>query len=225
MAERAKQPTWVMFSLLESIFACTAFILLWIGGIRCNFIKFTDTSGTSEPISMQFGIWYYQFWSVVTSADGTFLFESCHGYPDYVELDATWKAARAFSVLTLIFGLVVFIVSLFSACAPNPDKPLTRGWMAPAYLLTAIFQGLMLLLLSSAACTNNVLVQNASAEYYPMRGVTFPDTCSIATGAKLTISATVFWAAAGVASYMAHRAEVKAEGAEAQASLTEPLAP
>lgn len=224
MAERAEQPRWVAFSLLEFIFACTAFILLLIGTIHCNFIKFTDIYGTSNPVSWHFGIWYYEFWSIVKSADGTFFLASCHGFPDYVELDATWKAARAFSVLTLISGLVVFIFSYFP-CAPNPDKPLTRGWMAPAYFLTAIFQGLMLLLLSSAACTNNVLVQNAPVEYWPMRDVAFPDTCSIATGAKLTISATVFWAAAGVASYMAHSAEVKAEGTELQASLTEPLAP
>ena len=45
---------------LETTFAVTAFILMWIGSIRCNFIKFTDTAGTSEPVSLQFGIWYYQ---------------------------------------------------------------------------------------------------------------------------------------------------------------------
>merc|ERR1711971_944334 len=136
--------------------------------MRCNFIKFTDTSGTSDPISLQFGIWYYRFWSLVTSVDGTFIFESCHEYPDFVDLDASWKAARAFSALAAIFGIAIFLSSIVSSCVSSARDALVHGWMAPAYLLTATFQGLSLLLLNSNACKNNLQIKDL--EY-----ITFPD--------------------------------------------------
>ena len=56
-------------SFLTGIFALTAFILMWVGGLRCNYVKFTDISGTSEPISREFGIWFYQYWSTVVSLE------------------------------------------------------------------------------------------------------------------------------------------------------------
>ena len=75
------------------------------------------------------------------------------------------------------------------------------------YLLTSITQGLTLLLLSSNACNSNVLTGLGGPS---LSNVSFEDTCSISTGAKLVISATVFWFSAAVASFFAHRAE-KAE--------------
>ena len=69
-----------------------------------------------------------------------------------------------------------------------------------------------------------MLVQNVDQEY-GMSDITFPDTCSIGTGAKITISAMTFWAASAVASFMTRKAQLQAMEAEAQASLTEPLAP
>ncbi|KAL7540070.1 hypothetical protein ACHAXR_009852 [Thalassiosira sp. AJA248-18] len=203
---------------IETMFAVTAFILMWMGSIRCNFIKFTAISGASEPISLEFGIWYYQFWSIVTSVDGKYIFETCHGYPDSMPIDSNWKAARAFSVMTFIFALVVFITSIISACAPNSDKLSTRGWMAPAYLLTSFCQGLTLLILSSNACKDNILVQRET-----VGNIDWPDTCSLAMGANLCISATVLWFAAGLASYAAHKAEKEEANEEVDAGLREPL--
>lgn len=222
------QPNWMKIQVLETTCAITAFVLMWIGSMQCNFIAFTDTSGTSEPITLEYGIWFYRSWSLVASNDGTYIVESCHQYPDWVEIDGSWKAAMAFSVITTVLGILVFIVSVISACTTgtgnNPDnKPVTFGWMAPCYLLTAICQGLTLLLLNSNACRNNDLKPDLPDT------VSFPDTCSIARGAKLTISATSFWLAAAFASFMAVRAArreaAKAMAAGEEASLTEPLAP
>lgn len=193
---------------------------MWIGSINCNFVKFTDTSGTSEPISLQFGIWYYQFWSLVYSASGTFVFESCHGYPDSIELDSSWKAARAFSILAFISAIIVLIAACMSLCGSNPGK--SYVWEAPVYAMTAFFQGLTLLLLNSNACNGNTMVQSLDPS---LSNVTFPDTCSMDTGAKLSISATVFFFASSVASFLAHKAEKAVMEEEVQADLREPLAP
>ncbi|KAL7525435.1 hypothetical protein ACHAWF_001359 [Thalassiosira exigua] len=90
--------------------------------------------------------------------------------------------------------------------------------MPPLYLLTSLCQGLTLLLLQSNVCKNNTLVQLGRS------GIAFEDTCSIATGANLCISALVFWAAAGACSLLAYKAEKEETAEEVEAGLGEPLA-
>ncbi|KAL7547919.1 hypothetical protein ACHAWF_012213 [Thalassiosira exigua] len=204
------------FHVVETVFAITAFVLMWLGTMRCDFVKFVSTSGASGPVTLRFGIWYYQFWSFVASADGIFRFESCHGYPDSVQLDDAWRAARSFSVITVILALIMFVTAAIMACVHDPHKS-TKSWMAPMYMLTALCEGLMLLLLQSNVCKNNSLVR-----ILPV--ITFPDTCSLSTGANLCISAMVFWAAAGVCSFMGSKARKEERAEMLEADLREPLA-
>lgn len=214
----AKQPQSQYLSLLTAIFALTAFILMWVGSIRCNFIKFTDTSGTSEPISKEFGIWYYQFWTIIFTTDGNyFTAKTCNSYPDSMSLDASWKAARAFCALGFIFAIIILIVQCVVACSSDPEKASGGARVAPLYLMTGICQGLTLLFLSSEACKNNVLVELGT-------DVVFPDTCSIATGAKCCISATVFWVAAALSSFQEQNARQAERSAVLPVSLTQPPA-
>jgi len=102
-------------SLLTSILGMTAFILMWIGSVRCNFIKFTDISGSASPLVREFGIWYYQSWASVVTSDGAYIVMACMGYPDSIELDSSWKAARAFSVITLIFAVIIITIKVSAA--------------------------------------------------------------------------------------------------------------
>jgi len=208
------------YNAFQVIFAITAFILMWIGDLRCNFIKFTSTSGSPEPLSAGFGMWYYRFFSVVYSVDGWFAFESCHGYPDYVTIDGSWMAARTFSILTFIFAMIVLIAACFSSCTTLHSGKLIFAWEAPLYLLTALCQGLTLLFLSSSVCKNNTFIQDLSNKY---PHITFPDTCSLDTGAKLSISAMVFFFAASVSAFFAHKAEKEEREALGRSGLTERL--
>ncbi|KAL7528890.1 hypothetical protein ACHAWF_002751 [Thalassiosira exigua] len=203
-------------NVLETLFSMTAFILMWIGGIRCNFVKFTSMSGSSEPITRQFGIWYYEFISSVTSVDGTYLVQTCHSYPDYVDIDPAWKAAKAFSIITFILAILMFIACVVTACSVDPERPMTYAFMAPMYLLLSACQGFMLLFLQSNGCKDNVLASYGALD--------FPETCSISKGAKLCISALVFWAAAGVSSFFAHQAEQAERSGPSEADLVQPLA-
>jgi len=194
------------YSLLTTIFGITAFILMWLGSLRCNFLKFESVVG-SEPVTLQLGMWYYESWSFVASTSGSYVFESCHGYPDYTAIDATWKTARAFGIIAFILGIAMFVVACISACSTSTGQAMqTPVWEAPAYILTAICQGLTLLLLSSNACNSDTLVGLGG----PAKNLlTFGETCSMSTGAKFIVSATAFWVAAGVVSFLANRAEKK----------------
>ena len=137
---------------MSTVFAMTAFILMWFGTVRCNFVKFTDVSGTSEPITREFGLWYYQYWSAVFSGGATYIVKTCHSYPGGTEIDASWKAARAFDIMALIFAIILLIVICIDACAQDPTKYSRSKWRSPLFLITGVCQGFTLLYLNSNAC-------------------------------------------------------------------------
>ena len=121
----------------------------------------------------------------------------------------------------------MLVIASLSACSTGPgDLGLTRRFEAPAYFLTALCQGLVLLLLSSNACNSNVLadLRNPLSDRDE-----FGETCEMSTGAKFIISATAFWVGAAVMSVMTRKTEMK-ELEEAESTfgggsndLTEPL--
>jgi hypothetical protein len=162
------------------------------------FLKFTSTAfGTSSPLTVDFGLWYHDSLAAITATDGTtYLVEYCKKYPASVEIDVSWKAARAFSVLVFIFSWIIIGTLLFTSCFPARAGYSLGRCMPPLYLLMAIFQGLTFLFLNSTVCkaeTNPLLNEVGS--------FIWQDTCAISTGAKCFISATVFWVAASVSSF------------------------
>jgi hypothetical protein len=88
--------------------------------------------------------------------------------------------------------------------------------MAPLFLLTAIFQGLTLLFLDSTVCKANPLLHDLGGT------IVWPDTCTISTGAKCYISATVFWIAAAFFSFKEQRA-LEAESSGMDSDLLDNL--
>ena len=217
-------PRAIHFSLLSSTFASVAFILTWVSEFNCKFIKFSTTN-LSDEIHMQYGIWSFQFWSAAATVDGTFIFETCHGYPEQtadglaISPDSKWKAARAFSIITLVIGGIFFFSNMFRGCNKQYNEHLfvSRG-EAFGYLLTCFCSGMTLILLNSSLCTNNIMMEGVKAAT-PL--LEWEDTCSISTGAKCVISATVFWFLAGFTSMQGWKAEHKED--ENEGALSDPL--
>ena len=189
----------------------------------CNFIQFTDISGTSEPISREFGIWQYQYWSMVFTVDADYIVKTCHGYNEEdIVFDASWKAAKAFSIMTFIFAIGILIAYCVAACADfegGGEYSGTSQIMVPIYLIVALCQGLTLLFLNSNACKDNGLVDENLAS----GTIEFPDQCSLGPGAKIVISATVFWACAALTSFQEWKAQQEERTAVEPVSLTEPF--
>ena len=111
------------------------------------------------------------------------------------------------------------------ASSGDPDKPSKRWLEAPLLLLTTLCQGLSLLLLGSNACLDNQMVRNVSIVDSPLilRDVTFQETCSIGTGTKCLITATVFYFMSFVFAVLGTKAEKAERQSEVEAGLTEPL--
>lgn len=206
-------------SLLTALFALTAFILLLVTVLQCNFAKFIDAD--DADVVREFGIYYYQAFSTVLTNEGTYIVKACVEYPASVELDSSWKASRAFLVLAFILAVMILLFKLVLGCSSQPEKKGYTGlgkFVPLGYLLTAIFQGLSLLFLNSNACKNNNLISMED------QTIDWNDTCTISTGAKCFISATVVWFCAAISSYFEQKAFINEHRIEVtDASLTESL--
>ena len=105
-------------------------------------------------------------------------------------------AARAFVIIGLVTGGIVTFWSMFARCFYPTKSQFKCG--AVLLLFTCLCQGLTLLALtSSGLCTDNQMLGTISSR------ITFPDTCSMAAGAKCGIASVVFWFAAALAALRA----------------------
>ncbi|KAL3790153.1 hypothetical protein HJC23_009590 [Cyclotella cryptica] len=210
-------------SLFSALCVCAAFILNWYSTVACNFISVALTYGSSSDpssVSLHFGIWNYQSWTVVSSSSGTVVFQGCWRYPDYVEVDPEWKAAKAFSVMALVFGLALMLAVLFSACSGKGAKQVTPA-SGVGFFICSLFSGLSLLLLGSDLCKENVLSEGLES-MYPNSNMSVA-SCGISAGAKCSISATILWFLAGVSSCRAYKVEVESVQDELTGGPTTPL--
>mmetsp|Transcript_13388 Transcript_13388/g.28369 ORF Transcript_13388/g.28369 Transcript_13388/m.28369 type:complete len:254 (-) Transcript_13388:105-866(-) len=131
----------------------------------------------------------------------------CANYNDYkkfdttstlegIELDAGTITVRVFACLmVLLGGLTVFAAGLTPLCGGS--TPGRWRSMGASMLLTSIFQGLTLLVVSSSICYDNPRLQILS-QTDPEFVATLPDECEWAVGFETGIAATVLWFLAGL---------------------------
>ena len=172
--------------------ATIAFSLSCVGSFGCSFVKFVSPTSDENQKSAshkQSGLWSYQWW------DSSSQQYTCHSYPQTIEIDAKWKAARILSVMAVILGgLYLLSASLFwtaSCCY----KKLLSGRRHYQYLfqfwgtlclLACVCETFSLIFLRSNACEENVI-------FNLMRN----HNCQLSTGAKCTYAAMIFWLFAG----------------------------
>ncbi|KAL7552950.1 hypothetical protein ACHAWF_016191 [Thalassiosira exigua] len=147
--------------------------LTWSFFSLCNFVKFTSKHG---GLDIEFGPW-----------------RGCirHDQGEHI-IDSSWKASRAMVILSVIFATALFLSALVTVIFKR--NPATR--CEPfAWILTAIFQGLTLLLLNSNVCKDSGVVEQLFGVYG-----SYSTTCYMSTGAKLAISAMAISSFASMAS-------------------------
>jgi hypothetical protein len=188
------EPT--LASIISGVLGSAAWFLSLFGGVYCKFLSST-VSISDEPFKINFGLWYYQGYAVVSDANQTIVYELCRSYPDEVYIDAKWKSARAFSTLAIILGGFVTLWALVATCSPPSKSAFRVGGLV--FLLCCFFQGLALLVLNSSAC-NNTLIEDLQA-ITPRVDIQSEDTCAMTAGAKCTIAATVLWFCAAIPAF------------------------
>lgn len=183
-----------------------AFILNWFAAAQCNFLSLSLTYGNStqpDTLDLHFGIWNYEVWTHVSSIGGPVIFEGCHHYPEFLEVDPLWKAARAFSVMALVFCVGMMMAALYSMCDKVTENEIQVSPMTGlGYTLCSLFSGLSLLLLGSDLCKDNPLTDEIMSSF-PNNDMGI-SSCHIATAGKCSISSTILAFLAGAASFHAY---------------------
>lgn len=219
-------------SVAPTGFAMIAFALSFIGTVQCNVIKFTSINNDSypSPVTVQFGFWthediqFYQYTDTSgtngTAETGTYAVLSCASYDEGINIESKWKAAAAFSIIPLIIVGINFIFKCVAAYKVGNAKV---NWVdCIVYLLAFLFSGLSIMFLDTSACKDNPVIQEITNKSF--RELEFQESCSMSTGMKCIISATVFWLVSAFASADAYKAKMQKENNNVQQQpLTEPL--
>lgn len=109
--------------------------------------------------------------------------------PGFVFLDAFFRSARAFGIITVAVGFLSMIVLWTSACKGSSSTNVKRC-VGVCLMLCCAFEGLTLLILRAGICKS------------PGDDSAVPRTtgnCTIAEGATTIITACVFWFLTGLA--------------------------
>mmetsp|Transcript_45682 Transcript_45682/g.67424 ORF Transcript_45682/g.67424 Transcript_45682/m.67424 type:complete len:221 (-) Transcript_45682:129-791(-) len=159
-------------ALCANLFTIAAFCCTISANHMCNFLKITGTKNNQTKEIFR-GIW-----KGMTNSNS-----ECTRYQDTnMSFDTNWRSARAFSILTDVFGAIAVFTVLASMMPSARNKTVLSSNVSLGFMC-CLFQGLTLLLLNSNAChdSQDLTVQNND------------ETCSIFVGANLSISAVVLW--------------------------------
>lgn len=166
--------------------AFVAWICSLVANFTCDYITI-DVVINDLKYYLGFGFWNYQGWSYLVQEGTIYYSRTCYKYGDQVSHDSKWKAAQAFSIISVVIGCLAMCFNCCVICTPNPSK----GYQCFSllYLFTCLSQGLTFLFLKSNACQNNPL---ANVEL-PPEITSAGAECNLSWGANTGIAATVLW--------------------------------
>eukprot|EP00984_Skeletonema_dohrnii_P032676 scaffold27202_cov108-Skeletonema_dohrnii-CCMP3373.AAC.1 len=204
------------YACCGSIFSMTAFVLSLISTFDCGLglVKFSSTVGTPS-IDRHFGLWWYGHYEMNESLNKV-TYEGCWPYPDLLDIDSKWSAARAFNILTLVGGFTWLLVNILTMFVRGGVKAQSI-WMVNLLLLNCFFSGLTLIALDSNMCNNNELVTINELEGYEFNG-----HCELSSGANLVIASTVIWFVASLCKLMAIKSKNSLDEKPPINNMTEP---
>jgi hypothetical protein len=205
----------IVRSFLPAILSLTAIIIGTAANFYCQTVQFVPDTAATDSLTL-----YASPWSYMTAGggsdwqddDNSFTTTTCRYY-SYLEedsvggfqytVDGTTKAVRAFSIMTPVVGALLVVGTCLGPCSTSSSSYFGRPgrWRTIGILLvvTAVLQGLTLLVTRSSICTDNPAVQFLDAIAYssPSSG-TFPGQCDPSAGYGLNVAAVVCWVLAGV---------------------------
>jgi hypothetical protein len=188
-------------NLLQALLAVFALITATLASFWCETIKFIPSSRRRLSIpSLHFGLWSVRSTTIdnlgIAGNVRIVVRNTCVSYPSLLNIDSSWKAARAFSVVALILGCVVTLTLVVLSCISSDFTK--RSWSLLVVLCLVIlplFQGLTFLILQSNACRDNAVVTSIGI----LQGVSsYSDECDWDAGSSANVAAVVLWFAAGM---------------------------
>ena len=179
--------------LILTFLSLVATILSLLSMQACKFVSRSSlitVNGTqASGYDMSAGIYSYALRQCtnpddcdVTDPDDLEDSKYCHPYPLLAEPDGNWKAAKSFSILSILSGFIGMALVSFSTCTTVKKK--TWKLTCVFFLFATLSQGLQFLFLKSYVCTEWINPADESV---------VTSECFLAKGAYFAIVAIVFW--------------------------------
>ncbi len=204
--------------------AAALFLGVW-PVFECVTIQFPQLDGSGDGLIIFAGTGSYRTENAEELSDSIFYAPSCKNYGkasrfsdrhdmnpneglglENYEKDAMTTIVKAFSIIAPVFGALILLWSEIRF-----ELGLKRGYQytSLSYIITAIFQGLVLLITSSSLCDDNPALQYLEANDADLAD-TFSSECQIARGYLMQAAAVAFWILAAIADFFVKDPEVKA---------------
>jgi hypothetical protein len=192
--------------MIPALLSAFAFTTAALASFWCETVKFVPSEDTPNSLpSLHFGIWYQRQTEVESIEVGdnvrVVVRNTCVDYPGSIDIDSSWKTARAFSVMALLIGGLVTFALVLAPCAYSyAGKGRWQSLAIFCLVVLPLFQGLTFLLFQSDACLENPVVSNIRNTEDQQQGLDFyPDECEWDAGSSANVSAAVLWFVAGLA--------------------------
>lgn len=185
-------------SIITVVFMVIALTCSFLSSFWCRMVQFNPISinGTAVGPPLKFGLWEQQSTSFYTGTSGSqttlYALKTCSPYSDVVNVDSKWKAARAFSIIAPVMG----ILFVGAACV-NPDPNLAKSLGGAIIILMTLFQGLTLLVFRSSLCDSVPGADSVDLPNGVLLSEWYPNGCVFSNGTVATIVSIVFWLLTG----------------------------
>jgi hypothetical protein len=165
-----------------------------------------DFPSKAGDLELNAGLFSYRTKGFYANDDTIWVVDVCRAYQDIqddfgfeYEEDSLMVSLQRIAISIPIIGGLMLIGTCISPCFPL--HPMLWKLFGVTYICMAILQGVTLLVLDSYVCLNNPVLQYLEAVKASSRE-NFEDECEWGMGFKLGISATVFWAVAGISTLL-----------------------
>jgi hypothetical protein len=153
--------------------SAAATVLSILAICRCNFVDIDKVDGVS-------GVFAWILDLVVPQSFGLWCYEDSSGASfdaSDLEFDENYQAARILGTVVLCIGLVILLLNVMAVC--NCLKGMAHLLVGILCALNSVMQGLVFVVLQSDVCALG---------------------CSLGTGGKCGVAATIVWFLAGTTS-------------------------
>lgn len=156
----------------------------------------TSTFRSNNYPTLYFGVWT-QLQTQVNIGSGSTIIttgKKCTRYSSDVNIDSYWKAARAFSIIAPVLGLMLVCSTLVTEMDKNQSR--TIGILILVFV--TLSQGLTLLIFRSSACQGSSIFGGSGIILDSIIMRAFAGGCIIGPGTYISLVAIIFWIFTGI---------------------------
>jgi len=194
--------------------AAMAVLCCFVSNFYCDSIRFNkqeglvsndnggnNTNNANFDNHIALGPWTWKETKVDTIQDNAgnkrvFVRDVCVALPSSVDIDGTWKAVRAFSIMAPLIGGLATIIIALDNCTYFVSESQWKTLALTFTVVCTLFQGLTFLMFQSSLCSNNPINSVYPSETWD---TIYKSDCEWGGASTANVFAVVLYFLAGLA--------------------------